>query len=186
MRVFTWYLEREVPNWAISPGLSLTSISDQSGQLSEQPWDGRETVRLESSVQSSLQLQPYLALAGEHEGALDDLLSVHLGVAEMVLAVAVQDLLSLLDGVFGHQIGLSVLQVVKFEIGKHFSLQSSPRLSWLCLASRSDSVGRGWDRRRLQHPPEAVSSLSRSSHRPRRFLQLMKTFNLPRVLPWSG
>ena len=51
---------------------------------------------------------PYLAVAGEHEGAADDLLSVRLGVAEMVLAVAVQDLLSFLYAVFGHQVGLSV------------------------------------------------------------------------------
>ena len=50
---------------------------------------------------------PYLAVAGEHEGAVDDLLSVRLGVAEMMLTVAVQDLLSFLYGVFGHQIGLS-------------------------------------------------------------------------------
>ena len=49
-----------------------------------------------------------LAVTGEHEGAGDDLLSVRLGVAEMVLAVAVQDLLSFLYAVFGHQVGLSV------------------------------------------------------------------------------
>ena len=37
-RMLTWYLEREVPSCAISPGESLASISDQSGHWWSQPW----------------------------------------------------------------------------------------------------------------------------------------------------
>ena len=50
-----------------------------------------------------------LALALEHEGAADGLLSVRLAVTEVMWSVAVQDLLSLLDGVLRHQIGLRVI-----------------------------------------------------------------------------
>ena len=45
----------------------------------------------------------------KHEGGVDDLLSVHLAMTQVMLAVAVKDLLSLLDGVLGHQVGLKVI-----------------------------------------------------------------------------
>ena len=78
----------------------------------------------------SLHLQPYLAVAGEHEGALDDLLSLRLGVAEMVLTVAVQDLLAFLDGVLGHQISLSIGNFNPGNFSKTFLLTIFP---WLIL-----------------------------------------------------
>ena len=48
----------------------------------------------------------YRTLALEHECIGDELLSVRLGVAEVVGAVAVEHLLPLLDGVLGDEVGL--------------------------------------------------------------------------------
>ena len=51
----------------------------------------------------------HLALAVEHEGGADDLLSVDLAMTQVMLAVAVEDLLSFLDGVLGHEVGLKIM-----------------------------------------------------------------------------
>ena len=51
-------------------------------------------------------LDAYRTLALEHECIGDELLSVRLGVAEVVGAVAVEHLLPLLDGVLGDEVGL--------------------------------------------------------------------------------
>ena len=48
----------------------------------------------------------YRTLTLEHECIGDELLSVRLGVAEVVGAVAVEHLLPLLDGVLGDEVGL--------------------------------------------------------------------------------
>ena len=48
-------------------------------------------------------------MAVEHEGGADDLLSVDLAMTQVMLAVAVEDLLSFLDGVLGHEVGLKIM-----------------------------------------------------------------------------
>ena len=62
----------------------------------------RDNIQMIQNGFSSL----YRALAVKHEGCGDDLLPVLPGAAEMVLAVAVKDLLPRLDSVLSHEIGL--------------------------------------------------------------------------------
>ena len=56
-------------------------------------------------IQNGL-LSLYRALAVKHEGCGDNLLPVLPGATEVVLPVAVEDLLPRLDSVLSHEIGL--------------------------------------------------------------------------------